>query len=84
MRITVRDQVKAAIIGTMAEAEKAGQCPLAAAEAAFPGTPTVVLGACYGEMVSNEEDAWWKRVEHTIDSTVIRNALAVAVAAAAR
>lgn len=80
MRITVRDQVKAAIIDAMAEADKAGRCPLAAAEAAFPGTPTVVLGACYGEMLSDDEDAWWKRIERTIDAEVIRNAVAAAQA----
>ncbi|MGU3326104.1 hypothetical protein ACLBXB_04125 [Methylobacterium mesophilicum] len=78
MRITVRDQVKAAIISTMAEAERDRRCPLAAAEAAFPGVPMVVLGACYGEMLADEEDAWWQQIERTIDGEVIRNAVAIA------
>ncbi|WP_267359847.1 MULTISPECIES: hypothetical protein [unclassified Methylobacterium] len=80
MCITIRDQVKAAIIGTMAEAEKAGRCPLAAAEAAYPGVPMVVLGACYGEMVSDQEDAWWKAIERAIDAETINRAVTAASA----
>ncbi|WP_342108075.1 hypothetical protein [Methylobacterium sp. SI9] len=80
MRITIRDQVKAAIISTMAEAEKAGQCPLAAAEAAYPGVPMVVLGTCYGEMLSDQEDRWWQTVERVIDGELVRRAVASASA----
>ncbi|WP_419829852.1 hypothetical protein [Methylobacterium sp.] len=78
MRITVRDQVKAAIITTMAEAERDRRCPLAAAEAAFPGVPMVVLGSCYGEMVSDQEDRWWQTVERVIDSELVQRAVASA------
>ena len=78
MRLTVRQEVKASIISVMAEAEKAGRCPLAAAEAAFPGVPIVVVGACYGEMISDQEDRWWQTVERTIDAEVIRNAVTAA------
>ena len=78
MQTDIRTQVKAAIISTMAEAEKAGRCPLAAAEAAYPGTPGMVLGECFAEMQMDQEEAWWQRVERTIDGDVIRNAVATA------
>lgn len=78
MQTDIRAQVKAAIIGTMAEAEKAGRCPLATAEAAYPGTPGMVLGECFAEMQMDQEEAWWQRIERTIDGEVIRNAVAVA------
>ena len=78
MRITVRDQVKAAIITTMAKAEQAGQCPLAAAETTFPGIPGMVLGECFADLQMAQESAWWETVERTIDGEVIRNAVVVA------
>jgi hypothetical protein len=78
MRTDIREQVKAAIITTMVEAEKAGRCPLAAAEAAYPGTPGMVLGSCYAEMQMDQEDAWWATVERTINGELIRNAVAAA------
>lgn len=78
MQTDIRAQVKAAIIGTMAEADQEGRCPLAAAEAAYPGTPAMVLGECFAEMQMDQEDAWWERVERTIDGEIIRNAVAVA------
>lgn len=80
MRTNIREQVKAAIISTMADAEKAGRCPLAAAEAAYPGTPGMVLGGCFAEMQMSQEDAWWETVERTIDGDLIRNAVATAAA----
>ena len=80
MRLTVRQEVKAAIIGVMAEAERDRRCPLAAAEAAFPGVPMVVLGACYGEMVSDQEDAWWQRIERAIDGELVQRAVTAASA----
>ena len=80
MRLTVRQEVKASIIGVMAEAEKAGRCPLAAAEAAFPGVPIVVVGACYGEMISDQEDRWWQTVERVIDGELVQRAVASAAA----
>lgn len=73
-----RKQVEAAIIAVMAQAEVDSRCPLAAAEAAFPGTPAMVLGGCYAELQMAQEDAWWEAVERTIDSTVIRDAVAAA------
>jgi hypothetical protein len=78
MRLTVRQEVKASIIGVMAEAEKAGRCPLAAAEAAFPGVPIVVVGACYGEMISDQEDRWWQTVERVIDGELVQRAVTAA------
>lgn len=80
MRLTVRQEVQAAIIATMAEAEKAGRCPLAAAETAFPGVPVVVLGSCYGAMISDQEDGWWQAVERAIDVEVIQRAVVAASA----
>lgn len=80
MRLTVRQEVKASIIGVMAEAEKAGRCPLAAAEAAFPGVPIVVVGACYGEMISDQESRWWETLERAIDTEVIQRAVTAAAA----
>ncbi|MCJ2142170.1 hypothetical protein [Methylobacterium sp. E-066] len=78
--MTVRQEVKASIIGVMSEAEKAGRCPLAAAEAAFPGVPIVVVGACYGEMISDQEDRWWQTVERVIDGELVQRAVASAAA----
>lgn len=78
MTTDIRKQVEAEIIRTMAEAEKAGRCPMDAAKATFPGTPGMVLGGCYAEMQMAEEEAWWQRVERTIDGEVIRNAVATA------
>lgn len=78
MQTNIRKQVEAAIIATMAEAEKAGRCPLATAEATYPGTPAMVLGGCYAELQMAQEDAWWEAVERTIDGELIRNAVAVA------
>jgi hypothetical protein len=78
MPTDIRAQVKAAIITTMVEAEKAGACPLAAAEAAYPGTPVMVLGEYFAEMQMDQEEAWWQRVERTIDGETIRGAVAAA------
>jgi hypothetical protein len=63
-----RKQVEAAIIAVIAQAEVEGRCPLAAAEAAFPGTPAMVLGGCYAELQMAQEDAWWEAVERTIET----------------
>lgn len=78
MSSNTRKQVEATIIATMAQAEVDGRCPLAAAEAAFPGTPAMVFGCCYAELQMAQEDAWWEAVERTIDAEVIRNAVAAA------
>jgi hypothetical protein len=76
MRLTLRAEVRAAVIATMAEAEKAGRCPLAIAQALYPGIPTMVLGECYASLQMAEEDAWWEALERTIDAEVIRHAVA--------
>lgn len=80
MRLTVRQEVKASIITVMVEAERDRRCPLAAAEAAFPGVPMVVLGSCYGEMVSDHEERWWETLERIIDAEVIQRAVVSASA----
>ncbi|MCJ2103163.1 hypothetical protein [Methylobacterium sp. E-046] len=80
MQTDIRSQVKAAILVTMAEAETAGLCPVTAARAAYPGTPGMVLGECLADLQASQEEAWWQRVERTIDVELIRNAVAIAQA----
>lgn len=75
-----RQQVRAAILDTMAQAEKAGLDPLEAALAVYPGTPRFVLAEIEADLMMAEANAWWERVERTIDSEVIRNVIAVAAA----
>ena len=60
----------------MAEADRAGRCPLAAAEEVFPGIPGLVHGECFAEIPMKEADALWRTVERTIDGEVIRKAFA--------
>ena len=74
MRVSLRAEVKASVIATMAEAEKIGRCPLAFAQAAYPGIPTMVLGECYADLQMAQEEAWWQRIERTIDAEMIQRA----------
>ena len=80
MPTDIRTQVKAAIIATMADAETAGLCPLTAARDAYPGTPGMVFGECFANLQASQEEAWWQRIERTIDGEIIRNAVANAQA----
>lgn len=73
-----RKQVEAAIIQCIAEAEAQGLDGVKAATHAFPGTPDTVLWGCWSEWESQRTEAWWQSVERTIDSEVIRNAVAAA------
>lgn len=74
-----RAQVKAEIIRTIAEAQAAGLGDgVDAARRAFPGVPEMILWECWTDLDLQEQEAWWQRVERTIDGEVIRNAVAVA------
>lgn len=72
-----RRQVKAEIIQEMAAAHAAGESDVVeAARRAFPGIPDMVLWGCWSEFEDQQTEAWWQRVERTIDGEVIRNAVA--------
>ncbi|MGH1592383.1 hypothetical protein ACRBEV_33230 (plasmid) [Methylobacterium phyllosphaerae] len=76
-----RRQVRAEIIRTLAEAQAAGLGDgVAAARQAFPGIPEAILWECWSELDQEHQEAWWQRVERTIDGEVIRNAVATAQA----
>lgn len=72
----IRKQVLAQIIDVMASADAVGQDTVKAAEFAFPGTPSDVIYAAWVEFESAKTEAWWQTIERTIDSEVIRRALA--------
>lgn len=73
-----RRQVRAEILRVMAEARAGGANDFAAARRAFPGVPVMLLGELVAELDMAEVDAWWERVERTIDGEVIRNAISAA------
>jgi hypothetical protein len=76
-----RRQVRAEIIHTIAEAQAAGFGDgVAAARHAFPGIPEAILWECWSELDQDRQEAWWQRIERTIDGEVIRNAVATAQA----
>lgn len=81
-RDDMRRQVKAQIIKTIADAQASGLGDgVAAARRAYPGTPDSVLYECWADLDQQQEDAWWEHVERTIDGEIIRNAIAVPMAA---
>ncbi|MEE7456458.1 hypothetical protein MPAR168_15335 [Methylorubrum populi] len=73
-----RRQVRAEILRVMAEARANGADDIRAAQRALPGVPTMVLYELGAELDAAEVDAWWERVERTIDGEVIRNAITTA------
>ncbi|KZB99377.1 hypothetical protein AU375_04453 [Methylobacterium radiotolerans] len=74
---SIRRQVRAEIIRTIAEAQAAGFGDgVAAAREAFPGVPEAILWECWTDLDQDHQEAWWQRVERTIDGEVIRNAVA--------
>ncbi|KAB1075916.1 hypothetical protein [Methylobacterium soli] len=74
-REKLRAEVKATIIRFMAEAERQGLDAYNAAESEFPGTPDGVLFECLGALGSQQEAAWWDRIQKTIDGEIIKNAI---------
>lgn len=79
MPTDTRTQVKAEIIRVIAEAQAAGLGDgVAAASRTFPGIPEGILWECWAELDMDQKEAWWQRVERTIDGEVIRNAVATA------
>jgi hypothetical protein len=72
-----RQQIRAEIIRTIAEAQADGFGDgVAAARMAFPGIPEGILWECWAELDMDQKEAWWQRVERTIDGELIRNAVA--------
>ena len=49
---------------------------MAAARAAFPGTPEVVLIEAMLDVDSERLEAWWQTVERTIDGELVKRAIA--------
>jgi len=49
---------------------------IAAARAAFPGTPELVLYEALASVDVEAVEAWWQGVERTIDGEVIRKGIA--------
>lgn len=75
---TIRKEVMAEIVRTMAEAQQRGDDAMDAARRAFPGIPGMVLGEAYSELAMTEEEAWWTLVEKTIEGELIHRAIAAA------
>lgn len=73
--MTVRGEVLEHLVQTMRQAEADGQHPLTAAEAAYPGTPSSVLGEAIWLFEERKAESWWQTVEKTIDGEIVRQAL---------
>lgn len=72
----IRAQVMERIIEVIGEAQDQGRDGVAAAKAAFPGTPTIVLWEAWTALEMREVESWWQGVEKTIDGEIIERALA--------
>ena len=71
----IRKEIQAEIVLSMKAAKARGEDPWEYAKRAFPGIPIGVLTLADLELDGEEEEAWWRSMERTIDGEIIRNAL---------
>lgn len=71
----IRDQVSAQIEDVIRAAQDAGQDGIKAAEAAFPGTPEMVILLASANVDMQRQEEWWEQVERTIDADIIKSAI---------
>lgn len=72
--MSVREQIKAAVMKVMDDAENSGRDPMTAARQAFPDFPEGALWECWAEWDTFRMEAWWQSMEKTIDAEVVNDA----------
>lgn len=76
MARNARDEVMAELCAFISEARRHGRNGVHDAQAAFQGTPLIVLYEAETMVEMEETEAWWQSVERTIDGEIIRAAIA--------
>lgn len=72
--MSVREQIKAAVMKVMDDAENIGRDPMIAARQAFPDFPEGALWECWAEWDTFRMEAWWQSMEKTIDAEAVNGA----------
>lgn len=74
----IRAQVLATIADVIRQARAEGKDGVAAARAAFPGTPDLVIYEADTAVDFDEVENWWGSVERTINGELVARAIAEA------
>ena len=72
----IRKEVMAEIADTYRAARTRGADGWKAVEIAYPGIPSDVVAEAMMAVEDEVSEAWWQKVERTIEGSIIRNALA--------
>ncbi len=67
----IRQQIKAAVILVMDDAENAGKDPITEARRCFPDFPAAALWECWADWDTHRLEAWWQSMEKTIDAEAV-------------
>lgn len=71
---SIREQIEAAIIKVMADADAQGLDAVKAAELTFPDVPDAVIWGCWARWDTDRTAAWWESMEKTIDAQAVNAA----------
>ncbi|MEQ9347735.1 MAG: hypothetical protein RIG26_14945 [Thalassospira sp.] len=73
--MNIRKEVMAHFVEIAENAEKSGLGGLDVLRKQFPDVPVSILAEAATEAWMNADEAWWQKVEKTIDDEIIKKAL---------